>query len=441
MHCLGLMAACLIANGRMPNTTGIALEPGDPNRAVAAVTFGLAVTQNAGKSWHWVCEEALGGQSSNDAKVAMTGAGDILVVNSHGLFVSRDAGCSFQVVNKFVDGLADSVDATLEVTSVLVHPGTANTWLVTANSSAEQHGLVLRTDDGGRSFVTQLSAPSGEYFSGVAVAPSNPNRIVAVGSNNASQDSCLLSLSRDRGASWTRSVVGGAPSASSTATVAISPVDENLVLLGVLDVSTNHTQILRSHDGGLSFVTVGSVDGPLRGLAFASDGVQVWVGIPDRINRSDDAGASFAALARPTANACVDLVGMTAYGCGNKRFDGFSLAKTTDGGGTWQTVFDLTTLQGPYQCPAGSSVRDTCLAAWPQEAKIIGAPVDPVQEVSDPPAGGRDPNAPAAAPVKSGCHCGATSGVDLMALLAVVAVVALSGVLRRRSGRASRANV
>ncbi|HET6345170.1 MAG TPA: hypothetical protein VFH51_09560, partial [Myxococcota bacterium] len=44
------------ANGRAPNTTGLAVQAANPARAVAALTFGLAVTADSGQSWHWVCE-------------------------------------------------------------------------------------------------------------------------------------------------------------------------------------------------------------------------------------------------------------------------------------------------------------------------------------------------------------------------------------------------
>src|SRR4051812_9284923 len=55
-----LLATGALANGAFPDSLGLLVSNEQPNVIVAATNFGLMVTQDAGESWHLICEEAIG---------------------------------------------------------------------------------------------------------------------------------------------------------------------------------------------------------------------------------------------------------------------------------------------------------------------------------------------------------------------------------------------
>ena len=76
-----------LANGRFPSAQQLALSPpgGDPNLVVLRTTFGIVVSRDAGKSWSWICERALGFTGEWDPPLAVTKDGRIWVGLSDGL--------------------------------------------------------------------------------------------------------------------------------------------------------------------------------------------------------------------------------------------------------------------------------------------------------------------------------------------------------------------
>jgi photosystem II stability/assembly factor-like uncharacterized protein len=407
------------ANGRAPNTTGIALQAGNPARAMAAMTFGLALTTDGGQTWHWVCEDAFGGvtSSSVDAGVAITGAGDLVVAVPTGLFVSRDAGCSFGRVGDF--------NSAAPVTSVVAHPQRPATFLVTTNSTTRFSGELLVTDDGGQTFRTAYSAGAGVMLYAAAVAPSNPDVMVVAGSNNAAADSCFLFHSEDGGASWAGGVVPQAPGAAQTPAVAISPVDPRIVLLASLDLNTRKSTVLRSTDGGKTFAVSATVDGELRGVVFSGDGAGAAVGTVYNVSISDDGGVSFVPTDKPTANGCAAASGNTLWACGNEKGDGFSVGALPGESQAWEARLLLSNLQGPYHCAPGTPVRDTCMPLWAPQAGIIGAPAEEQPKPGSAPKGRGC----------GGCQGSAAAGSELGGVLALASLVRAR---RRQRPRARR---
>src|SRR5215470_5445975 len=51
------------ANGAFPDSMGILLPVDQPNRIIATTNFGLLVSEDAGATWGWVCEQAIGRNS------------------------------------------------------------------------------------------------------------------------------------------------------------------------------------------------------------------------------------------------------------------------------------------------------------------------------------------------------------------------------------------
>ena len=85
------------ANGRLPATKELVISPTDPSLFAVEATFGLLVSRNAGASFGWVCEPALGYPSTavEDPSIGITPT-TLLAGIVQGVAVSTDQGCSWQ---------------------------------------------------------------------------------------------------------------------------------------------------------------------------------------------------------------------------------------------------------------------------------------------------------------------------------------------------------
>src|SRR6478735_6866224 len=94
---LGVLAASAPsrANGRFPAASHLVVQPGAPETMVLRATFGFLVTHDAGATWHWVCERAVGFSGVQDPAVQLTTRGALLAGMFEGLAVSPHGGCDF----------------------------------------------------------------------------------------------------------------------------------------------------------------------------------------------------------------------------------------------------------------------------------------------------------------------------------------------------------
>ena len=86
------------ANGRLPRAHQLVFSATHPDFAVIEATFGLFLSQDRGMDFGWVCEPAIGYPSSTswDPPIGITAA-SVLAGTPHGVSVSADQGCSWQV--------------------------------------------------------------------------------------------------------------------------------------------------------------------------------------------------------------------------------------------------------------------------------------------------------------------------------------------------------
>jgi len=168
------------------------------------------------------------------------------------------------------------------------------------------------------------------------LAPSQPTRVFAITRGNG------LYRSDDRGVSWT-DLTQSLPAARLLATVAVSPDDPDLVLLGGEEPGTDVAVLYRSTDGGESWASAanGIVGKRVAELAFDPfDPSIVYAGTtladPSGVFRSDDAGLTWTlttgALGDVPVHALVvdpfdpdRIVAAVTPGC----------IRSTDGGESW----------------------------------------------------------------------------------------------------------
>ncbi|MEO8877716.1 MAG: hypothetical protein ABI461_19135, partial [Polyangiaceae bacterium] len=118
-------ARAAFANGRFPEAQQIALAPhgGDPNLVDMRTTFGIVVSRDAGKSWTWICEAALGFNGNWDPPIAITKDGTIWVGLPDGLRSTHDGCSSDEIADFHGDRVSDlTVDASGESVFVLTSP-------------------------------------------------------------------------------------------------------------------------------------------------------------------------------------------------------------------------------------------------------------------------------------------------------------------------------
>jgi hypothetical protein len=75
------------------------VHPHDRARLVLRTTWGILLSRDAGVTWDWVCERAVGYGGIEDPSLAILGDGTLLAGHFGGLAVSKDGGCAWQRAN------------------------------------------------------------------------------------------------------------------------------------------------------------------------------------------------------------------------------------------------------------------------------------------------------------------------------------------------------
>lgn len=419
-------------NGRYPAAQALVAAP-DGQTLVLRATFGLLVSRDAGASWSWLCEEAVGFAGVWDPPVAPAQGPAWFVGLPDGLARSADlcqwsrepaaeslavADLAWTPEGALVVGVAGNaaapnpvlssargaaasavgtIDASILPATVEVAPSLPTRLYVSglADTGGARSPVLLRSDDGGQHF-----APAGAALSAyadawvAAVDPSNPDGL------------------------WLRCGVGAG------------------------------TALLRSADGGRTAREVARTSAPMLGFALDSTGQRVWYGSAEEgLFSSADGGRTFANVA-PTHLTCLRYAAGALYVCADWLREPFALARWRDGAAGLEPVLAFDQVQGPLSCGSGSTTTAQCAPRWPvvrdsllrrsTDAGLRDASVDALPPLdallldASPldAAPGSEPAAPA-----RGCACaapGATPSGSLSRALLVGMAVAAALSLRRR---------
>jgi MYXO-CTERM domain-containing protein len=358
------LARPALANGRYPAAGQIVLSPRDPSTLLVRATYGILLSSNAGKSWEWVCEPAVGYNSVEDPMMAFTADGTILAGMLEGLGIGSPNACQWWfapggLLGKYViDVDVDKVDPTRGV-------------VIVSNSVA--------TDDaGGYVYLTQLwqTADSGAtwaqagadlpaQFLGLTVdtAPSNPQRVYVSGRVGAPDYTGVMQRSDDRGATWVALPIPGTDSMHLPHIGAVDPHDPDIVYVRI--IADPSDTLLITKDGGMTWTTLYPAVGKLTGFALSPDGATVAIG-----------GAKDGVLTAPTSTLelkqassvgalCLTWAAAGLYACADEFVDHFTAGLSTDQGKTFEPLLHLGGLCGPLTCAPDSGVTSMCSALWP----------------------------------------------------------------------------
>lgn len=367
------------ANGQTPETNGVFFYAGDPHALYVSTTFGLVVSRDEGCTFHWVCESNVGYGGTQQPRFAIAGDGAVFAATYGGLRVSRDGGCSFQTATGELpetdpNRVAGWVDA------LTIGP-TGHVWAATAQVGSQNE--IFRSIDNGVTFepLGGMSATIG--WRSLAVAPSDAQRVYATGyqpgmtlaDGGVMPNRAYLVHTDDGGASWIPAPIVGTEYGPTLRAVAVDPQNADVVYV-VAEGENPPTgdKLYRSADAGITLTQVLATDDRIRDVVI--DGARVIVASQYRGSFvSTDGGQTFAALAGAPQLGCLTRrADGVLFGCANNFDpDNMAIARSIDGGATWQKVWRIAELAGPLACAPGTPQYDDCATLqWPYLQTQLG---------------------------------------------------------------------
>jgi photosystem II stability/assembly factor-like uncharacterized protein len=443
------------ANGRPSATSSISFRQGHETDIAAGMTFGLLISRDAGVSWQWVCEEAIGYSpvSVYDPHYAFTPSGALFATTYNGFRVERDF-CTFA---------AATPTAAFASTTALAGDGTL--YYASSQAADPYYGVaadfrIYRSTNDGASFEPTAGQPAGTvgWWQTLAVARSNTNVIYLGGyayvpgpPDTGTVTQQQLYRSDDAGASWVTLPLDPAE-------VAVAP-STLIDVVGIADDNPDHVyirvsyddnrvfhSIYRSTDRGASWQRIVRKNTPLDAFvvrAAVHDGHHDLIvgGQTFGAEISHDDGTTWTALAGAPHVGCLaentagELWACTSnFGSTSVLSDDAGIMKTADPeAGSWTKVLRFQDLTEAVTCEAGTIQQDKCASAWCGQCAQLGCTPSPSYACAAP-VDAPTPVEPARA--SGGCCDSGTGGAGALAL--GLSVGMLLGRPRRRRAQPCR---
>lgn len=395
------------ANGRFPTAQAIVTVPGgDGSTVFLRATFGILVSRDAGRSWRWICERALGYEGAWDPPIAVTRDGRLWVGLERGL-VSTVDGCTVETSPELTGE---------QIVDLTTDPRGETLWALTG--APDKRGAIWRRStagDGGATWERMGQMPEDIHPMTLEVAPSKPSRIYVTAQPYGTVRGWLW-RSDDGGRTFT----GGKNDLAHVGPLfiaAVDPKDPNRVVLRHLH--TTGSTVLVTKDAGKTFKEVLSMDSAMFGFAKSADGTTLWAGsglASDGIFRSTDRGEHFERVSNHGVLCLHAVSNEQLFVCENPFTLGApAIATSTDHGRTVTSIASFGDVQGPIACGGDAGALDAsaglCADAWPETfAQLVprdggvSSPDGGAGRRRD--AGARDGGAePSAAPPRKSCGC------------------------------------
>lgn len=355
------------ANGRFPDAQQLVVDPGDADHIAVQTTYGFIITRNGGGNWTWTCEQAAAYSGILDPPIAIVDGGVLLAAVFDGLSVTTPDGCDYA----FIGG--DLSDRFFVDVSTLKQDPT--------------RAIALSSDGlGGNNFDTQVFATTDAAATwakrGVALPPSflgftldaaldDEDLIYLSGFDVVTSSSYVgsLAVTTDGGATWELKPIPGSQNDAGPYIAAIDPNDHDTVYVRL---DSLEGVLLVTHDQGDTWETIFEGQGSLLGFALSPDGSEVRVGGDvDGIWGASTGNYEFEKVNDVTVR-CLTWTGDALFACGREAEDEFTVAKSFDGGVTFEPIHHLSCLDGPDPaCGTGTTVADECTEPWAAQQQQI----------------------------------------------------------------------
>ena len=310
---LGIAPATAQANGRFPAAFQLVEDQADPAHLLVQVTYGLMSTRDAGGSWGWTCEKAIGYLGEVDPPIAIAEGGVAFAALFDGITRSSADGCDW--------GFVGGGPAGRYAVDVSTHKGDLRDVVVLTSDGIDNNVFdtrLFRSSDAGATFeqVNQELPPALVAVT-VDIAPSNPSRIyitglVALGDGVYEG---ALGRSDDGGATFELVSIDGSANDSAPYLAAVDPLDPDVLYVRLAGQAA---VLLRSADAGASFETIFEGEGSLLGFALSPDGESIVLGgdaIP--LQRGPAEGGAFEKVSE-VLPLCLTWTTSGIYACGRE---------------------------------------------------------------------------------------------------------------------------
>lgn len=455
-----LALACLVlaalprgasANGRPPATSSIVFRPGDEADVIAGMTFGLLISRDAGATWAWVCEDAVGYSGMYDPRYVVTPGGSLFATTFNGFQVERDS-CTFNPTGN--QAFASTATIGPPGTSQRVYYGAAR---AAAQGVAADFNIYQSSDAEGQAFTATAGQPAGpvDWWQSIAVSPVDPQLIyasgyvyVSVDGSAAKQRQPVFYRTDNGGASWTSLPID--PStvtvmANSTIDIIGIAPDGHVYIRVELDDNVMSDSLYRSDDLGASWHKINHKATAIT--AFVVRAAKNSLGHHDLIDGtvsaageiSHDDGATWTTLASsPFMNCLVENAAGELWACTQNYVvmgigDDAGIMKTTDPeAGPWTAVMRYQDLKDAESCAAGTPQQTRCVPSWCAVCLQLGC--TPAASYNCPVAAEAPPDTPTMATPRASGGCCDTSAPSAGALALGLMVGMVMWRPRRRRG-------
>jgi MYXO-CTERM domain-containing protein len=354
------------ANGRFPASNQMLFSPSNSQLVLERTTFGVLRSYDYGATWSWLCEDALGlpPTSNEDPSLALCKNDTLLAGLSLGLEVSPDTGCSWSTQGGPLAGqLVKDLD---------VPPNTPDTALAITSTFAPDAGtdggqgytqyVITSTDDGAHWAITGTIDPAATVTT-LEVAPTDPQRIyVSAYRGEGMARTTSLFVSADGGMSWTEHPTPLDPNTETAVYIAaVDPNNEDLVYVR----SAGASRLFVTTDGASTFQVAFALpeSDQMLGFALSQDGSKVFLGGANTgLFSASAADLKFTSVLQQEPDGgtrmihvqCLATHGADLWACSDEP-SGFIAGVSQDDGVTFTPKLHLTTIDGPAQCPAGTT--------------------------------------------------------------------------------------
>ena len=368
------------AHGGVVRAFEILNHPAKPETFVLrSDVWGFFHSNDGGKSWQWSCSEVYGTKSTdvNHTQMALTASGRLLVANAFKGMHYTDDFCSWSKSS----GLDD-----LLVSDVRIH----STGVLALTSTGSEDGIsniIWLSKDQGKTFETfNADLPKDIVLSSIAVAPSDPERVYAMGVVIGKSEGVIL-RSKDGGKTFERFTAPAVEASRLSVRIqAVHPTNPDVVFEWVdLPEDLNqdaHDQISVTTDGGEAWATVFAGKGDLPGFAISPDAATLVIsGAVDGVHSGSlDAvlaqanGALTQVNPRPVWGLLWNENGL--YG-GNNNFspkdtpETYTLGLSSNQGETFDEIVNICEFQFSY-CQEGQQGHDLCKYNWDDASEAGG---------------------------------------------------------------------
>ena len=348
------------ANGRYPTAQHVIVGPGAASSTIVVrSTFGILVSDDAGGSFHYLCEDALEyGGTSFDPAVGLDGDGTLAVGLWDGMLRTANNRCASPRVPSLVGQFIADIDTSADGTVVAV---------ATATGFISDQNYVYRSEDSGATFTRLgVGTPAGVQFESLELGRLRDRRVYAT-ANQLSPVRQVFYASNDGGATLVDRTGFPGVSAIASYVAAIDPTNDDTVYVRAIVDGTDGdggtarvTALLRSDDAGVTWKELVRSHGAMLGFAIDEGGATLFMGGPsDGLQRSKDRGATWTRLSSTKVQALRHHAGIL-YVVAADEVDHFALARSCDDGATLHPILTFASLGEVASCPSDSKEAKVC---------------------------------------------------------------------------------